>query len=131
LATPGRGGTKLFNKADWLKEKHQKNAPTNKALVLREKSHEVIKAYGGPNNIVNIDACITKLRIQVNNKKVVNEHRLKELGALGVTHPSPHSVYAVFGSEADLIKNQMKDIIAKGEYQESEAVPENSEHVKH
>jgi glucose-like phosphotransferase system IIB component len=82
---------------------------------MHEKSLEVIKAYGGKDNIINIDACITKLRIQVRNKKVVDEARLKQLGALGVTHPSPQSVYAVFGNQADLIKNQMKDIIAKGE----------------
>jgi phosphotransferase system IIB component len=76
----------------------------------------VIVAYGGVDNILNIDACITKLRIQVKDKKIVNERRLKELGALGVTHPSAQSVYAVFGNEADLIKNQIKDIIAQGEY---------------
>jgi glucose-like phosphotransferase system IIB component len=82
---------------------------------MREKSNEVIKAYGGASNILNIDACITKLRVQVKDKKKVNEQRLKDLGALGVTHPSAQSVYAVFGNEADLIKNQMKDIIANGE----------------
>ncbi|MDR0739859.1 MAG: PTS transporter subunit EIIC [Mycoplasmataceae bacterium] len=128
LQTPGRGGTKLFTKADWVKEKAQKNAPANKALALREKSKEVITAYGGKNNILNIDACITKLRIQVKDKKIVNEKKLKELGALGVTHPSPQSVYAVFGSEADLIKNQMKDIIAKGE---SEEIDGQTQHIKH
>jgi phosphotransferase system IIB component len=58
----------------------------------------------------------------------VNEKKLKELGALGVTHPSPQSVYAVFGSEADLIKNQMKDIIAKGE---SEEIDGQTQHIKH
>ncbi|MDR0674743.1 MAG: PTS transporter subunit EIIC [Mycoplasmataceae bacterium] len=122
LSTPGRGGTKLFTKADWMKEKQDKST-LNKALTLREKSKEVIMAYGGADNILNIDACITKLRIQVKNKKIVNENRLKELGALGVIHPSPQSVYAVFGNEADLIKNQMKDIIAKGEHKYLESKP--------
>jgi glucose-like phosphotransferase system IIB component len=87
---------------------------------MRDKAIEVITAYGGPNNIINIDACITKLRIQVKDKKIVNSDRLKQLGALGVTHPSPQSVYAVFGNEADIIKNLMKDIIAKGEYKVEE-----------
>jgi glucose-like phosphotransferase system IIB component len=105
-----------------MKEKQDKST-LNKALTLREKSKEVIMAYGGADNILNIDACITKLRIQVKNKKIVNENRLKELGALGVIHPSPQSVYAVFGNEADLIKNQMKDIIAKGEHKYLESKP--------
>jgi glucose-like phosphotransferase system IIB component len=83
---------------------------------MYDKSMEVIHAYGGPDNIKNIDACITKLRVQVKNKKDVDVERLKLLGALGITHPSPESVYAVFGTDADIIKNNMKDIIAKGLY---------------
>jgi glucose-like phosphotransferase system IIB component len=87
---------------------------------MHSRAMEVIKAYGGPSNILNIDACLTKLRIQVKDKKQVNTERLKELGALGVTHPSPQSVYAVFGNEADLIKSKMKDILAANEYKDDE-----------
>jgi phosphotransferase system IIB component len=89
---------------------------------MYQKAMEVIKAYGHPENIVNIDACITKLRIQVKDKTPINSARLMELGALGVTHPSSQSVYAVFGSEADVIKNVMKEIIAKGEYKRDEEI---------
>ncbi|MDR3329761.1 MAG: PTS transporter subunit EIIC [Mycoplasmataceae bacterium] len=118
LPTPGRNGaTKLFNKADWVKKQSGVgNTSESKATSIRDKSMSVIKAYGGPDNILNIDACLTKLRIQVKDKKLVNGDRLKELGALGIIHPSPQSVYAVFGTEADIIKNNMKDIITKGEY---------------
>jgi phosphotransferase system IIB component len=89
---------------------------------MYQKAMEVIKAYGHPENIINIDACITKLRIQVKDKAPINSERLIQLGALGVTHPSPQSVYAVFGSEADVIKNVMKEIIAKGEYKRDEEI---------
>ncbi|GHU36047.1 hypothetical protein AGMMS50256_32210 [Betaproteobacteria bacterium] len=82
---------------------------------MRDKAFEIISAYGGRDNIRNIDACLTKLRVQVVDKSKVSRDRLKELGALGVIDPSPQSVYAVFGQEADVIKVTMKDIIAKGE----------------
>ena len=41
-------------------------------------------ALGGKENIASLDACITRLRVQVNEQKNVNKDRLKELGAAGV-----------------------------------------------
>lgn len=117
LKTPGRdGATKLFSKADWIKKRNDGKADINaKQQLTHDKTIEIIKAYGGVENIVNIDACITKLRIQVKDRSKVDEERLKQIGALGISHPSPQSVYAVFGQEADIIKTTMKEIIAKGE----------------
>jgi glucose-like phosphotransferase system IIB component len=82
---------------------------------MHDKSIQVINAYGGKENIANVDACLTKLRIQVKDKNKVDEQKLKDIGALGITHPSPQSVYAVFGQEADIIKTTIKEIISSGE----------------
>jgi glucose-like phosphotransferase system IIB component len=71
----------------------------------------IIAAYGGKENIKNVDACITKLRVQVVDPKLVNRQTLKDLGAHGVIDPSPQSVYAVFGTKADLLKNQINEIL--------------------
>ena len=74
---------------------------------------EVIAAYGGKENIKNVDACITKLRVQVKNPDVVNKDQLLKLGARGVIKPSKESVYAVFGNKADFIKNKMNELLNK------------------
>ena len=47
-----------------------------------ELPREVLVALGGKENIASLDACITRLRVQVNEQKNVNKDRLKELGAL-------------------------------------------------
>lgn len=62
-------------------------------------------------NIKNVDACITKLRVQIVDASKVDKDMLIKLGAKGVIKPSPQSVYAVFGNEADFIKNKMNDIL--------------------
>jgi glucose-like phosphotransferase system IIB component len=80
-----------------------------------ELADEVILAYGGPKNIKNVDACITKLRVQVADPNAVNKDRLMQLGARGVIKPSPQSVYAVFGNEADIIKNKINEVLFPGE----------------
>ncbi len=108
LKTPGRGGQdKLFTKKDYLAAK---SADGQQRSEINQLSNAVINAYGGRENIKNVDACITKLRIQVVDPKKVNKQQLLTLGAKGVMYPSKQSVYAVFGTNADRIKNEMKDI---------------------
>ncbi|MDE6477174.1 MAG: glucose PTS transporter subunit IIA [Mycoplasmoidaceae bacterium] len=109
IKTPGREGNeiKLFTKKDFLAKNG--NGQTSE---INQQSNAVIKAYGGKDNIKNVDACITKLRVQVIDPNKVNKQELMNLGAKGVMYPSKQSVYAVFGTNADRIKNEMKDIIA-------------------
>ncbi len=118
IHTPGRGeNTRLFNKQDFLNKNKDSNS-NNQQLNMNISSDralaiEVINAYGGLSNIKNVDACITKLRIQVDNQDIVDGDRLtQELGARGVIKPSKQSVYAIYGAQADRIKNEINDIIS-------------------
>lgn len=111
IATPGRGeNTKLFTKADFLAKKDGAlgNISSEEFMALN-----VVSAYGGFENIKNVDACITKLRIQVDKQDIVDTDKLMSLGAKGTIKPSAQSVYAVFGAEADIIKNNIKGLIGK------------------
>lgn len=110
IETPGRGSnTKLFSKADFLAKKDGASASgiTPEQLLALN----VVSAYGGFENIKNVDACITKLRIQVGDQSKVDTDRLMELGARGTIKPSPQSVYAIFGVEADNIKVSIKKLM--------------------
>ncbi|SDH72215.1 PTS system D-glucose-specific IIA component, Glc family /PTS system D-glucose-specific IIB component, Glc family /PTS system D-glucose-specific IIC component, Glc family [Alteribacillus persepolensis] len=73
--------------------------------------YNVLEAFGGKDNLKNLDACITRLRITVNNKEEVDKGRLKQLGASGVMEVG-NNVQAIFGPQSDAIKTQMEDIIA-------------------
>ena len=70
----------------------------------------MIAAFGGRDNLVNVDACITRLRIEVNDKDQVDQARLKSLGAAGVIEVGK-SVQAVFGTDAEALKNDINDIL--------------------
>ncbi|ANF97981.1 glucose-specific PTS transporter subunit IIBC [Paenibacillus bovis] len=72
---------------------------------------KILDAFGGQENISSLDACITRLRIQVKEPKNVNKDRLKSLGASGVLEVG-NNIQAIFGTRSDTIKSQMQDIIA-------------------
>jgi PTS system N-acetylglucosamine-specific IIC component len=59
---------------------------------------------------VNVDACITRLRVEVNDKDKVDQARLKRLGAAGVIEVG-NSVQAVFGTDAEALKSDINDIL--------------------
>jgi PTS system N-acetylglucosamine-specific IIC component len=81
-------------------------APT----TVGSKAEQVITAFGGRENLVNVDACITRLRVEVADKSKVDQARLKSLGAAGVVEVG-NSVQAVFGTDAEALKNEITDIL--------------------
>ena len=82
-------------------------------LKGQEHAIEVLKALGGKENITNLDACITRLRVSVKDAKNVNKAELKKLGAAGVLEVGD-SIQAIFGTRAEHIKTEIKEVIAKG-----------------
>lgn len=109
LKTPGReedeAETKLYTKADYNAKKE-----AGKSDEIKEKAPEVLAALGGADNIVSVDACITRLRVEVKNKGIVDKAKLKSLGASGVVEVG-NGVQAIFGAKADPYKNEIKDLL--------------------
>ncbi|MEH7440409.1 glucose-specific PTS transporter subunit IIBC [Neobacillus drentensis] len=71
----------------------------------------ILVAMGGKENIAHLDACITRLRVSVNDIKDVDKNQLKKLGAAGVLEVG-NNIQAIFGPRSETIKGQMKDIMA-------------------
>ena len=74
------------------------------------KAEQLIAAFGGRENLVSVDACITRLRMEVADTSKVDHARLKALGAAGVIEVGS-SVQAVFGTQAEALKNDIKDAL--------------------
>jgi len=85
-------------------------APTPALVAADSKAEQVIAAFGGRENLVNVDACITRLRMEVADNSKVDQARLKSLGAAGVIEVG-NSVQAVFGTDAEALKNDIIDIL--------------------
>ena len=120
LKTPGRdeneGETKLYTKADFQKSKGvatEAAAPQTAGKgEISEKAPLVLSALGGEENIVSVDACITRLRVEVKDKANVNKDELKNLGAAGVVEVG-NGIQAIFGAKADAYKNAINEILGE------------------
>ena len=67
-----------------------------------------ITALGGGANLKSVDACTTRLRLQVASNDKVDEAALKALGSRGLIKPAAGSVQVVLGPEADLIADEIR-----------------------
>lgn len=122
LKTPGREDdeeeTRLYSKADYQAAKGL-NADAPEAAKggskgvqneIVEKAPLVLAAFGGAENIVSVDACITRLRIEVVDKSKVDKEELKRLGAAGVVEVG-NGMQAIFGAKADRYKSEINSIL--------------------
>ncbi|MFT6986475.1 MAG: glucose-like phosphotransferase system IIB component [Psychromonas sp.] len=70
---------------------------------------DLVAAFGGKDNILAIDACLTRLRVSVKKTEDVDQVKLKELGANGVVVQSVNKkIQAIFGRESDDLKEAMQ-----------------------
>lgn len=85
-------------------------AAVKTAPAVDSKAEQLIAAFGGRENLRSIDACITRLRMEVADTSKVDQARLKALGAAGVIEVG-NSVQAVFGTQAEALKNEITDAL--------------------
>ena len=76
-----------------------------------EKARAMVTALGGPENLVSVDACATRLRLKVKNNRDIDEARLKELGAHGIVRPDEGSLQIVLGPAADTVSSDIRGIV--------------------
>jgi PTS system glucose-specific IIC component len=97
LMTPGRGAEAV-------------DMSEVKAEVADEFAKELVLAFGGKSNIKGLDACITRLRIDVADMDKANPEKLKALGAAGVLVVGK-SMQAIFGPRSENLMTDMKEYL--------------------
>ena len=73
------------------------------------KAEQILAALGGDDNINDLEACITRLRVEVDDPDLVDEAALKAAGAFGVVQQVT-SVQVVVGPEADTLAEDIEDL---------------------
>ncbi|MCS2172050.1 N-acetylglucosamine-specific PTS transporter subunit IIBC [Scandinavium sp. TWS1a] len=104
LMTPGRELAVAGSEADG----QDVNVSSGKEQDATELARQYIAAVGGSDNLTGIDACITRLRLNVKDSSLVNEALAKRLGASGVIRLNKTSVQIIVGFVAEKIANAMK-----------------------
>lgn len=107
-ATPGRNGNYETAEASEESSSEVKVAEGSQAV-------NIINLLGGRENIVDVDACMTRLRVTVKDAdKVGDAEQWKAEGAMGLVMKG-QGVQAIYGPKADVLKSDIQDILDSGE----------------
>ena len=107
LKTPGRDDEDASPQGN--NEKAQKDdAPKSRAFV--EIAEIVLVGVGGRENIVSIDHCVTRLRLEVKDSDLVDEQKIKSAGVPGVIRPSKESVQVVVGQNVQFVAEEFRKL---------------------
>ncbi|MFS2224902.1 glucose PTS transporter subunit EIIB [Pantoea sp. B65] len=84
----------------------QKTAPEDNSIDS-EYLQALMQGFGGRDNIIKVDACITRLRVTVKNLAQVDSEGLQRAGALGVIILG-QEVHAIFGTQSDNLRKLLE-----------------------
>ena len=108
FATPGRLGNYMDDNAD---DTEGTPAGTSGSTRNDSQAERIITLLGGRENIVLVDACMTRLRVTVKDlDKVAEIAEWKKEGALGLIKKDG-GIQAVYGPKADVLKSDINDIL--------------------
>lgn len=107
LKTPGREKVSK----DEISETKQKSKPTTKGSANQQQAQAILAALGGADNINELDNCITRLRMNIEDTDKIDEAALKEHGALGVIKLDAHSVQVIIGTHVSHVRVEMDKLM--------------------
>lgn len=99
IMTPGRGD-----------EEEGSDLQVETKSSIKDEAEQVLMALGGPSNVEDVDACITRLRVSVKDVAKVDKEELKKIGATAVLDVKG-GIQAIYGAKAVLYKNAINDIM--------------------
>ena len=102
LQTPGREKHELLPQAVY---------PSRPLHTLDHQLEQIIEHVGGLHNIIDADACITRLRLHLRNDKLVNEAELLRIGAYGVMRVSSRHIHIIMGTESDALREKIDELL--------------------
>lgn len=91
------------------------NEESNETIIMdnddRTIAEYIIKGLGGVDNILDIDNCISRLRVEVKNGDIIDETLLKKTNPNGIVRPDKQTVHVVYGGRITKIRNIVDNYI--------------------
>lgn len=70
----------------------------------------ILEGLGGKDNLVSIDNCVTRLRLEVKDYEKINEKTIKSLGISGIIRPGKTSIQIIVGTQVQFVADELKKL---------------------
>ena len=72
---------------------------------------QILEGLGGKDNVVSLDNCITRLRLEIKDYTAIDEKKIKAAGVAGVMRPSKTSVQVIVGTKVQFVADEMAKML--------------------
>jgi PTS system N-acetylglucosamine-specific IIC component len=76
-----------------------------------EVASTILKGVGGKANVVSVDNCVTRLRLEIKDQSLVNEKVIKSAGISGVIRPGKNSLQVIVGTQVQFVADEFKKLV--------------------
>ncbi len=73
----------------------------------------ILEGVGGKGNVTSVDNCITRLRLEVKDRLLVDEKKIKSAGIKGIIRPGKTSVQVIIGPKVQFVADEFKNLMKK------------------
>ena len=88
---------------------------TNDTASISDKQQalatKIIEGLGGFDNIITVNNCISRLRVDVKDMSLVNEEELKKTGSMGIVKPSETHIQVIYGPKVEQVANSVREVL--------------------
>lgn len=78
---------------------------------FKEVAEVILEGLGGKENIVSIDNCITRLRLEVKDSSIIDDKKIKTTGSAGVIKPSKTSAQVIVGTQVQFVAEALSELV--------------------
>lgn len=93
-----------------IKTKTDKETSKTK-IIIDNKTKLLLESIGGLENIIEVNSCVTRLRLTVKDISKINDDKLKQIGALGVIKLSKNNVQIIFNEKSEYYRNKIATLL--------------------
>lgn len=104
IKTPGREDDDISDE-----EMHMTLSNNN----FTEVAQVILEGLGGKANIVSVDNCATRLRLEVKDTTIINDKKVKSSGAAGIIKPGKTTAQVIVGTQVQFVADALKDLLKK------------------
>ncbi|WP_067842030.1 N-acetylglucosamine-specific PTS transporter subunit IIBC [Amphibacillus sediminis] len=100
LETPGRGES----------DNEEIEESTTSDDKYARMAYEIYQGLGGDDNVLSVDNCVTRLRLEVKDMKAVDQQRIKNTGVPGINIIDDHNIQVVVGTQVESVANEVHSL---------------------
>lgn len=103
--------TKKNISIDVAEEEEENHSSTSSSEAMQKLAVQIIEGLGGRDNILVVNNCLSRLRVDIKDMTLIDEASLKKTGSMGIVKPSDTHIQVIYGPKVEAIAPVVREVL--------------------